>query len=293
MSGDITNVEQKADGEIGFNFDSLLNSASTYSDEELYKAFSSEDQNPIPLIEGSTIFENTQEYPDLAALDLHGLGFLEDQNSFPDLNQLQDTQTEFSVNLVKQEEVEAPEKNTKRPAATPKRARSSKKPKIEVKQQTNLVYVDHPSSNRKVEDKQSKRLIANKKSAQASRERKKQLKIHLEHKVKELTAEKSELGTKITQLETENKVLKGEFVHLQRMISESPILSKMMARSNMESLPEVDPKMRKELPPTLTNAACFYLMVMLYSFGQHFTSVQMAPINNSLPLSYTPSSIAV
>jgi len=288
MSGDLANVEQKAEGEIGFNLDSLLNNCSTYSDEELYKAFAAEVQNPIPLIEESTIFESTQEYPDLAALDLNGLGFLQDENSFPDLNQLQDTQTEFSSL-----EIEAPEKNTKRPAATPKRARSSKKPKIEVKQETNLVYVDHPSSYRKVEDKHSKRLIANKKSAQASRERKKQLKVLLEHKVKELTAENSELGTKITQLQTENKVLKGEFVHLQRMISESPILSKMMARSNMESLPELDPKMRKELPPALTNAACFYLMVMLYSFGQHFTSVQMAPINNSLPLTYTPSSIAV
>jgi len=76
------------------------------------------------------------------------------------------------------------------------------------------------------------------------------------------------------------------------MISESPILSKMMARSNMEGLPEFDPKMAREMPQTLTNAACLYLMVMLYSFGQHFTNVQMTNFNNVLPLSF-PTTIAV
>jgi len=230
-----------------FNLDTLLNN---YTDEDLYKAFNSEEvSNPIslPVLDGTTTYESTQEYPDLASLDLTGLGFLHEEVNF---NQVQ---PEYSVVPVKQEENA---EKIKRVAATPKRTRASKKPKIEVKEEPNVVYVDYPSSSRKGEDpKYSKRLIANKKSAQASRERKKVLKVELEQKLKELATENSSLGTQITQLETENKVLKSEFVHLQRMISESPILSKMLARSNMEGLPELD----EQRNATNSNKCCMRL----------------------------------
>jgi hypothetical protein len=93
-------------------------------------------------------------------------------------------------------------------------------------------------------------LEANKKSAQASRERKKMLKCTLEEQLGQLSLENSDLATQITELETENKVLKNEFIHLQQLISESPILSKLVARANMSFLPSLN------LPsqPTSSNA---------------------------------------
>jgi len=105
-----------------------------------------------------------------------------------------------------------------------------------------------------------------KKSAQASRERKKALKVELEIKYDQLKKENAQLGTQITELETENKVLKGEFVHLQNLITHSAHLSKMMDKANLANAPLLT------LPNTIsdTTAALFYLMVVLKTFGQQF-----------------------
>lgn len=96
------------------------------------------------------------------------------------------------------------------------------------------------------DDKYKKRLAANKKSAQASRERKKVLKDELELKVEELEAENSELATAITEMETENKVLKREFISLQKLINESVVLSKLMAQVNFQ--PPVDTTVTTQTP---------------------------------------------
>jgi len=112
-------------------------------------------------------------------------------------------------------------------------------------------------------------LEANKKSAQASRERKKALRVELEIKYDQLKQENAQLGTQITELETENKVLKGEFVHLQNLITHSAHLSKIMDKANLANAPLLTlPKNVSE-----TTAALFYLMVVLKTFGQQCTSL--------------------
>eukprot|EP01116_Phalansterium_solitarium_P025627 TRINITY_DN9900_c0_g1_i1.p1 TRINITY_DN9900_c0_g1~~TRINITY_DN9900_c0_g1_i1.p1 ORF type:complete len:568 (-),score=127.71 TRINITY_DN9900_c0_g1_i1:149-1726(-) len=75
--------------------------------------------------------------------------------------------------------------------------------------------------------KHATRLQANKKSAQASRERKRQLKDLLEDDVNELTADNSQMEREIIELETENRVLKSEFIHIQELINNTPHLAKM------------------------------------------------------------------
>jgi len=157
-----------------------------------------------------------------------------------------------------------------------------------------------------VDDKYLKRLEANKLSAQASRERKKQLKTLLEDQMTTLSEENKKLGTEITQLETENKVLKSEFVQLQTLIYESPILSKMMAQQFSMSLPSIEEMEQKKMnklqeradattPPLFTPslnsdpAALMYLMVMLRTFGQYFNT-QAVDINTT-QMPNTPLSV--
>jgi len=216
--------------EFSFNLDSILKNM---SEDDLYNAFLNEanaqaQQNSSPSSEPPVQLNTIEasEFPDLSSLDL----------------------TEYLLQPVKQEPsgysptvgrafsgsknapIEMPEKRKLHSKDTSK---SNKKPRMfkqEVKVETKVILP-------KREDKYQKRLQANKRSAQASRERKKALKIELEAKVEELVEENSQLGTSITELETENKVLKNEFVHLQRLISESSILSKLMARANMSLLP--------------------------------------------------------
>jgi len=114
------------------------------------------------------------------------------------------------------------------------------------------------------------------------------------------------LGTEITQLETENKVLKSEFVQLQTLISESPILSKMMAQKFSMSLPSIEEMEQKKMDkikertestvstlftPSLNSdpAALMYLMIMLRTFGQYFNT-QVVDINTT-QLPTTPLSV--
>ena len=140
------------------------------------------------------------------------------------------------------------------------------------------------------DDKYQRRLQANKKSAQASRyllfstlvmlfrERKKALKVELEQKVEILTKENAFLRTQMIQLETENRVLKNEFVQLQNTISESAIMSRAMAKQ-LSLLPteSVDGTVDKN---TAQAAATLYLMMVLHSFGQYFKAPQSpAPLN--------------
>jgi hypothetical protein len=125
------------------------------------------------------------------------------------------------------------------------------------------------------DDKYSKRLAANKKSAQASRERKKALKSELEEKMKHLQTENSRFATEITELETENKVLKNEFIHLHKLINDSPVFSKLLVRSNMQLPPPLElfpnPKLgndfNREISPEKQMAASLFLAFILNSFA--------------------------
>jgi hypothetical protein len=141
-----------------------------------------------------------------------------------------------------------------------------------------------------VDEKYLKRLEANKLSAQASRERKKQLKVLLEDQMGQLEVENKQLGNEITQLETENKVLKGEFVQLQTLIAQSPILSKLMAQQISLNIPSVEAMEQKQMqrleelnnssklplftPSATTDPAAFmYLMVVMQTFSQFFNKI--------------------
>eukprot|EP01114_Cavostelium_apophysatum_P017004 TRINITY_DN4956_c0_g1_i1.p1 TRINITY_DN4956_c0_g1~~TRINITY_DN4956_c0_g1_i1.p1 ORF type:complete len:287 (-),score=60.95 TRINITY_DN4956_c0_g1_i1:73-933(-) len=262
-----------AGGQFPFNFDSLLKDM---SEEDLYNAFLNNSQqnsasSDIPPVQLSTV--EASEFPDLSALDL----------------------SEYLLQPIKQEPTEEkanprlvevlPEKR-KSPREASKVNKKARVIKPETKPEP--VKVEFPTGKYtagtvKKEDKYQKRLQANKRSAQASRERKKALKIELEQKVDELVEENAQLGTAITELETENKVLKNEFIHLQRLIGESSILTKLMARANMSLLPPEVPETadgqanRNAANPT----AFFYLMIVLYTFNQHFN--QMRTLPTSLP----------
>jgi len=121
-------------------------------------------------------------------------------------------------------------------------------------------------------------LAANKKSAQASRERKKALRVELETKFDSLKAENASLSKQITELETENKVLKGEFANLQNLIDQSAHLTKLMEKANLNA-PMVS------LPPTVTDntAAALYLMIVLKAFGHYFSSMNtFGPVVNEI-----------
>ena len=160
-----------------------------------------------------------------------------------------------------------------------------------------------------------RRLQANKKSAQASRERKKALKVELEAKLQILTRENASLHTQTTQLETENKVLKNEFIQLQNLINDSTVMSKLLNQqlnnnsnnnvantnnsnsnnltitpSNNNVISFTTSQQEEIIKPINFNnnnnnaAAALYLMIVLHSFGQHFNKITMSSpsINNSI-----------
>jgi hypothetical protein len=154
---------------------------------------------------------------------------------------------------------------------------------------------DHESKGEEGE-KYFKRLEANKKSAQASRERKKHLRDELEKKLSEISAQNTKMATEITQLETENKVLKGEFIQLQKLISDSAVLSKLMERATSMQLAANDnERTMKAAPMNYTpstselssNASAFlHLMIILQSFGHYFASMPQSPNSNFMNLRY-------
>jgi len=153
-------------------------------------------------------------------------------------------------------------------------------------------------------EKHKKRLEANKKSAQASRERKKVLKSELELKVQQLSEENRSLGKEIIELETENKVLKSEFIQLQRIISQAPAIS--LGKTSEEIRSPSNGKithskttqgevksMESNCPPVFSAAAFMYLVIVLQSFSQHFTSLLPESKRQLMELSNTHAPITV
>jgi len=145
-----------------------------------------------------------------------------------------------------------------------KNAQESKKQRVSIKTEEEK-KIDVMGRSSVKPEKHKKRLEANKKSAQASRERKKVLKNELEIKVQQLSEENKNLGKEIIELETENKVLKSEFIQLQRIISQSPAL--------LNSTPTSPKKHDGDCPPQFSGAAFMYLIIVLQSFSQHFSSL--------------------
>jgi len=226
------------------------------SDDELYTTFS-------PPLDAETLITSnfsSEEYPDLAVLDVSSLGLFEDSPSEPSDSLIAikiephvELETLSPVLEIKKEPIEA----------KTQLERSAKRSKT----LTQEPIITKTNQKCKREAKYVKRLIANKKSAQASRERKKVLKVELEKKLKLLREENSHLSTTITELETENKLLKSEFVHLQGVINDSAALSKILTRANMESLPKIGndsesyPGTPKLMASNLNTAALMYLLL--------------------------------
>jgi len=116
--------------------------------------------------------------------------------------------------------------------------------------------------------------------------------------VKLLNNENTQLQTEITELETENKVLKNEFIHLQKMINDSPFFSKLLARANM-TMPSVDLSYYNQnqdlakdtLTSTNNTAVALFLAFMMNSFNNFFPS-QVSPMQPSIleaPLMVAPA----
>jgi len=179
---------------------------------------------------------------------------------------------------------------------------AAKKPRIS---KNSKAIVAQPTVKENVDDKYRNRLEANKKSAQQSRERKKNLKVDLEGTLSILTTENETISREIIEMETENRVLKGEFVQLQNMISESAVLSKMMDRITSMNIPypaeniDMD-KVAKSMPSsnpapvdlfsnTVDPTALMYMMIVLQSFNQYFSANAMNSLSFDQGMGLAPT----
>ncbi len=146
-------------------------------------------------------------------------------------------------------------------------------------------------------EKYHKRLVANKKSAQASRERKKQMRSELESKVISLTKENADLLIAITAMQTENKVLKEEFIQLQNIINESAASISKLTPIQYDSSTDDQKKVKLSSSPF---AAAIYLMIILNSFGQFFNQMSayqqpallFSTNNNAVSVAWTHMNLA-
>jgi len=120
------------------------------------------------------------------------------------------------------------------------------------------------------DERYHKRLVANKKSAQASRERKKLLRGELEDKIVALTKENANLLISITAVETENKVLQNEFVQLQNMINDSTSMTKFAAMQQYNNPLQYDTSAALKGIVSSPMATALYMMVVLNSFSHIF-----------------------
>lgn len=214
--------------------DSLMNLNLNMSEEELFTAFLPSEENfqssPPPLFldplnhlndhldllsptfELDEIFE---EKPLVEATDLTPLQAASSEEE-------QEVSASSDQDFI---EIEDSSKGSQKRKTSSISKRLSKKIKQEV---SSPIYLIESSIKKqgKGDEKHSRRLESNKRSAQASRERKKQLKMELEAQVTRLQTENKELQTTINELETENKILKSEFTHLQGLVSNSPLFTK-------------------------------------------------------------------
>jgi len=146
----------------------------------------------------------------------------------PTINPMTQPIVQTQVKNCKVEEDEKVEARRKRL----KRRREQRQP--EVKSEDEIKKEENPHKSKEL--KRQKRLIKNRESAQASRERKKLYVQGLEKKLSELTSKTNSLSTKVMSLEEENKILREQ---LQKAL-------------RGEKVEEPIPKKRKlcnEIPP--------------------------------------------
>jgi len=122
------------------------------------------------------------------------------------------------------------------------------------------------SSEEQKELKRQRRLIKNRESAQASRQRKKDYIDQLEEKVAKLTSDNVAMKERITALQTENKSLKDEVIYLHSVIKKNPGLSSLFQGMNYLG------KVSKQGYSNNVKVAGVCLMIILFSFGLFFNS---------------------
>jgi len=133
---------------------------------------------------------------------------------------------------------------------------------------------------KKDDEKYQRRLVANKKSAQASRERKKALRSNLEDRVNGLIEDNASLALEMERLESDNKDLKRQFEQLQQVLSlqvneSSEVLSELMVEKPAEEAAASSP------------SASMYLLLVLYSMSQCLktgnTTTPTLPLTTRVP----------
>jgi hypothetical protein len=141
--------------------------------------------------------------------------------------------------------------------------------------------------------KRQRRLIKNRESAQASRQRKKSYIEKLEAKVAALTTTNAQLRDQITNVQKENGSLKQEVAYLQGMLKKTPGLTQLFTSginyvaglAKQDAIAAREPQHAQHNAPVGNNvkAAGVCLLVLLFSFGLFFPSA-LHNNNNKLPI---------
>jgi len=137
---------------------------------------------------------------------------------------------------------------------------SDARKKLKRRRQTNEINTNTDDPEKQKEIKRQKRLIKNRESAQASRERKKRYLQGLEEKVEELSNNNMTLNNKVRSLEEENRYLREQ---LQRAMKGEKIEEPVLKKRKVEDTVQQNAKL--PLPPAnsqTTNG--------MYSFTQFF-----------------------
>jgi len=111
------------------------------------------------------------------------------------------------------------------------------------------------------------RMIKNRESAQLSRERRKVYQDTLEQSFNEETDRHAKLKQQILELEAENKILKGEFLHFKSLIDRSNLGQAFSSFAENNTLQTMT---KSAAAGDLRAQATFamYLLIVLHSFGQ-------------------------
>lgn len=138
------------------------------------------------------------------------------------------------------------------------------------------------NSGEKSEIKRQRRLIKNRESAQASRQRKKLHMDQLEKKVKELSSENNALKENIASLCCENNQLKQHVALLNEVVKKSMAGADIFSRG-YNFLNAVNPKQYFTTAPF--NGTGLVLMIVLFSFGLLFSN-WITPTTPAFPITH-------
>eukprot|EP01122_Echinamoeba_exundans_P008823 TRINITY_DN3002_c0_g1_i1.p1 TRINITY_DN3002_c0_g1~~TRINITY_DN3002_c0_g1_i1.p1 ORF type:complete len:641 (+),score=225.89 TRINITY_DN3002_c0_g1_i1:408-2330(+) len=144
------------------------------------------------------------------------------------------------------------------------------------------------TSEEKKDLKRQRRLIKNRESAQASRQRKKNYIEKLEAKVASLQQNNNQLRAQVAALTSDNTKLNQEVANLQGLIKKTPALQQLWTSgiNYVASLAKQQKEESQQAPASThgnnVKAAGVCLLVLLFSFGLFFPN-SIANGNNGLP----------